>query len=165
MARTLSALARLARSMRPRVVIKRRLRRALPDGLREALRTARLDAGWTQRQLAMAARLSQSMVARLEDGERSPSRNTIDRLAIALNLDPEIHDALLEHARPPRGLRGTAGLVGKAVATPFRIQELAELKRQAASDRATGRRQQKGGRPVRRIGRGGFGRRTRRSAR
>ena len=44
------------------------------------LQTARVSAGMTQRQLAKKARTAQSVVARIELGETSPSWSTLGRL-------------------------------------------------------------------------------------
>ncbi len=43
--------------------------------------------GWTQRQLAEAANLSDDMVGRIETGSTGVSFNTIERLALALKVD------------------------------------------------------------------------------
>ena len=44
--------------------------------------------GWTQRQLAEAADLSDDMVARVEGGSTGVSFATIEKLATALKIDP-----------------------------------------------------------------------------
>lgn len=44
--------------------------------------------GWTQRQLAEAADLSDDMVARVETGSTGVSFRTIEKLAAALAVDP-----------------------------------------------------------------------------
>lgn len=44
--------------------------------------------GWTQRQLAEAAELSDDMVARVEMGRTGVSFDTIEKLANALHVDP-----------------------------------------------------------------------------
>jgi transcriptional regulator with XRE-family HTH domain len=46
----------------------------------ELLRTARTAAGLTQRALALRANTSQSVVARVESGQTSPSARTLERL-------------------------------------------------------------------------------------
>lgn len=47
----------------------------------------RKSLGWTQRQLAEAAELSDDMIARIEIGGTGASFGTIERLAAALNID------------------------------------------------------------------------------
>ena len=67
------------------------------------LQTARERAGLTQRQLAKKARTAQSVVARIELGETSPSWSTLARLLKAagfslsaglrrINVDPQVLD-------------------------------------------------------------------------
>jgi transcriptional regulator with XRE-family HTH domain len=67
------------------------------------LRTARERAGMTQRQLARKARTAQSVVARIELGETSPSWSTLARLLKAagfslsadlrrIGVDPQLLD-------------------------------------------------------------------------
>lgn len=46
----------------------------------EAVKSARAQAGLTQRQLAKKARTAQSVVARVEAGQTSPSLETLTRL-------------------------------------------------------------------------------------
>lgn len=61
--------------------------------------------GWTQRQLAEAADLSDDMVARIEIGRTGVSFGTIEKLASALGVDP----AELFTANLPAGAwRGTS---------------------------------------------------------
>ena len=56
------------------------------------LKTARLRAGMTQRDLARKAQTAQSVVARIELGETSPTWNTLARLlrAAGFNVVPEL---------------------------------------------------------------------------
>ena len=56
------------------------------------VKTARCDAGLTQRELARKARTAQSVVARIELGETSPSLATLTRLlrAAGFRLAPEL---------------------------------------------------------------------------
>jgi predicted transcriptional regulator len=56
------------------------------------VRTARRNAGLTQRQLAKKARTVQSVVARIELGETSPSWSTLSRLlkAAGFSLVPSL---------------------------------------------------------------------------
>ena len=69
----------------------------------QLLQTARERAGLTQRQLAKKARTAQSVVARIELGETSPSWSTLARLLKAagfslsaglrrINVDPQVLD-------------------------------------------------------------------------
>jgi transcriptional regulator with XRE-family HTH domain len=69
----------------------------------ELLQSARQRAGMTQRQLAKKARTSQSVVARIELGETSPSWSTLVRLLKAagfnisaglrrIGVDPQLLD-------------------------------------------------------------------------
>ena len=69
----------------------------------QLLQTARERAGLTQRQLARKARTSQSVVARIELGETSPSWSTLARLLKAagfslsaglrrISVDPQLLD-------------------------------------------------------------------------
>ena len=69
----------------------------------QLLQTARERAGLTQRQLAKKARTAQSVVARIELGETSPSWSTLARLLKAagfslsaglrrINVDPQLLD-------------------------------------------------------------------------
>ncbi len=74
-----------------------------PVGAAELLSTARGRAGMSQRQLARKARTAQSVVARIELGETSPSWATLGRLlkAAGYSLLPglkriEIDPALLD---------------------------------------------------------------------
>jgi transcriptional regulator with XRE-family HTH domain len=56
----------------------------------EILRSARMSAGLTQRELARRAGTAQSVVARLEGGEASPTWETLVRLlaAAGFEIDP-----------------------------------------------------------------------------
>jgi transcriptional regulator with XRE-family HTH domain len=51
-----------------------------PHGAAELLSTARVRSGLSQRELARKARTAQSVVARIELGETSPSWTTLGRL-------------------------------------------------------------------------------------
>jgi transcriptional regulator with XRE-family HTH domain len=55
------------------------------------LRLARQQRGWTQRQLAQAAGVPVSTVARIESGVRQPSLVTLSRLLAAADLEMRIH--------------------------------------------------------------------------
>ena len=68
-----------------------------PDPAR-ILKTAREGAGLTQRELARKARTAQSVVARIELGETSPSWSTLARLlnAAGFALDPALRRIRLD---------------------------------------------------------------------
>jgi len=51
------------------------------------LKLARLERGWSQRQLAAAAKMPVSTVARIESGVRQPSLVTLARLLAAADLE------------------------------------------------------------------------------
>ena len=53
----------------------------------ELVRRARRHAGLTQRQVARRARTAQSVVARIERGQTSPSWDTLTRLLAAAGFD------------------------------------------------------------------------------
>lgn len=57
------------------------------------LRIARKMRGWTEEELARAAGIAQSTVARIERGDRMPSTDTLAKLAGALGLS-ELSDLL-----------------------------------------------------------------------
>ena len=89
------------------------------------LQTARELAGLTQRELARKARTAQSVVARIELGETSPSWSTLDRLLKAagfslaaqlrrIRVDPQLLDDV------PRIL---------ALTPEQRLREVAEVSR------------------------------------
>ena len=59
---------------------------------RSLVRTARLQAGLTQRELAKRARTTQSVVARIELGQTTPGIDTLRRLLSAAGF--ELHTAL-----------------------------------------------------------------------
>jgi transcriptional regulator with XRE-family HTH domain len=64
----------------------------------DLLRTARMHAGLTQRELARRARTAQSVVARIESGATSPSWQTAQRLLRAAGY--ELHVELRPLSRP-----------------------------------------------------------------
>lgn len=53
------------------------------------LKDARRKRGFTQEQLAARSGLSQSMIARIEGGDRSYSMGSLQKLAKALGLSPK----------------------------------------------------------------------------
>ena len=50
---------------------------------------------WSQERLAAEAAMDHSLISRLESGQRSPTRDAIDKLARGLALQPEQKDRLL----------------------------------------------------------------------
>lgn len=54
------------------------------------VRRVRLEMGWSQEELAARARLSQSYLSQLESGLRSVSIDTIDQVARALSIGPDV---------------------------------------------------------------------------
>lgn len=74
-----------------------RQRRIPPDGLGQALRTAREGAGLGVREAARLCGLSAGYMAHLEAGERCPSAVVAARLADVLQLD-EAARGLLDSA-------------------------------------------------------------------
>jgi len=55
------------------------------------LREARSRAGLSQRALARRARTAQSVIARIEGGQTSPSWDTLERLLTAANYEMVVH--------------------------------------------------------------------------
>jgi transcriptional regulator with XRE-family HTH domain len=55
----------------------------------EAIRATRQERGWTQVELAQAARLSPNYIARLERGELGPSLFVAQQIAEALEINVE----------------------------------------------------------------------------
>jgi len=83
--RTSLAEARAARIGRPDVAAayeQARLRHALA----EAVRVRREELGWSQRQLAERAGMTQPGIARFEAGGTTPTLPLLERLAAALGL-------------------------------------------------------------------------------
>lgn len=54
------------------------------------LRQVRVEAGWTQEQLAFEADIDRTFVGMLESGKRQPSLSVIFALAKALRVTPEL---------------------------------------------------------------------------
>lgn len=54
------------------------------------LRQVRVEAGWTQEQLAFEADIDRTFVGMLESGKRQPSLSVIFALAKALRITPEL---------------------------------------------------------------------------
>ncbi len=74
-----------------------------------ALRRARLAAGLTQEALAERAGVSTRNIPALERGENRPRRDTAERLAGALDLDPLVRERFLAAATPAPRRRRSAG--------------------------------------------------------
>lgn len=126
-----------------------RRRRALPDDVAQALRSARLEAGLSHRELAARVGRSAGFVADLEAGRRCPGVQTVPLLVDALHLPDALAVALREHAQPNGG-RWTLAVARalRAGALPWRLAELAALRYAARAARASGQRK-RGGRPNR----------------
>lgn len=58
------------------------------DAIGERIKNARTGAGMSQAELADKAGLSQSMISRIEQGQRDTPLSTFRRIAEALGLDP-----------------------------------------------------------------------------
>lgn len=62
----------------------------------------RLQKGWSQKELAMRVGTSQSYIARVEAGDVDPQVSTLRRLAVALEVEPEVvFNAVLSGAKLP----------------------------------------------------------------
>jgi HTH-type transcriptional regulator / antitoxin HipB len=83
--RTTVAEAREARIHRPEVAAAYEQAK-LRYELAEAVRTRREELGWSQRQLAERAGMSQPGIARFEAGGTTPTLPLLERLAAALGL-------------------------------------------------------------------------------
>lgn len=73
------------------------------------LRRLRKERGWTHEQLALEADMKMQEVQRIEGGQREPRVRVIDRLAVALDVDPGELFAprrAPERAEPPPRWRG-----------------------------------------------------------
>jgi ribosome-binding protein aMBF1 (putative translation factor) len=62
----------------------------LAHTLGRAVRQLREDRGWTQSQLAAAAKMTQSAVARFEAGGTTPTLPVLERLARALDVELQV---------------------------------------------------------------------------
>lgn len=104
-----------------------------PSGAAELLSTARARSGMSQRELARKARTAQSVVARIELGETSPSLATLSRLLKAagfvlsaglrmIAVDPSLLDDVPRILRltPEERLR-EAGQVSRFIAAARRV--------------------------------------------
>jgi len=104
-----------------------------PSGAAELLSTARARSGMSQRELARKARTAQSVVARIELGETSPSWSTLNHLLKAagfvlsaglrmIAVDPSLLDDVPRILRltPEERLR-EAGQVSRFIAAARRV--------------------------------------------
>jgi HTH-type transcriptional regulator / antitoxin HipB len=82
--RTSLAEARAARMHRPEVAAYEQTR--LRHELAETVRLRREELGWSQRQLAERAGMTQPGIARFEAGGTTPTLPLLERLAAALGL-------------------------------------------------------------------------------
>lgn len=90
------------------------------------LRHARLQAGLSQRALALRAATSQSVVARIELGDTSPTWETLSRLVAAAGFDIEPHLAL----RPVTGSHMLADVARiRRLSPEARLAEVANVSR------------------------------------
>ena len=64
------------------------------------LRQARLNAGLTQERLASASKLDRSYISQLENDLKSPTVDTLVRLASALDIRASVLLARVEEANP-----------------------------------------------------------------
>jgi len=99
------------------------------------LRRYRLEAGLTQEALAERASLSVRNVQNLERGANRPLRDTVRRLADALDLPAEEHARFLATPPPrrrPRGLEGADMLAARPGALPLPPTALVGREREAA---------------------------------
>ncbi|MEP6591785.1 MAG: helix-turn-helix transcriptional regulator [Gemmatimonadota bacterium] len=103
----------------------------IPDSS-SVLRTARQRAGLSQRALALRAHTSQSVVARIELGETSPTWETLIRLVDAAGF-------ALTHDLTPRPVSGSHMLTDVArirgLSPEARLREVANVSRLAAAVR------------------------------
>lgn len=81
-------------------------KRAMDEAASSLLRLARMERGWSQRQLAAAAGVPTSTVGRIESGSRQPSLVTLSRLLAAADVELRIrleayddHDDVLDARR------------------------------------------------------------------
>jgi len=93
--RTTLADARAARMHRPEVASVYEQAR-LRHELAEAVRARREELGWSQRQLAERAGMTQPGIARFEAGGTTPTLPLLERLAAALGLTLTVSLTLAE---------------------------------------------------------------------
>lgn len=101
------------------------------------LRLARAKRGWTQRQLAEAAGVAHSTVARIESGTSQPTLPTLTRLLAAADLDLRTrlepyddHDDVLDSL-------ATRMTVGQRAATDAAVDEFVDVLRAGWSEPVT----------------------------
>ncbi len=98
----------------------------MPTTAASLLLTARQRAGLSQRVLAERASTSQSVVARIELGETSPSWDTLERLLAAAGFQLDVSLSL----RPVRGSHMLADVARILSLTPAeRLREVANASR------------------------------------
>lgn len=82
---------------------------ALPHGMRGALRDAREERGWTQRELASRVGLTQTHISGIESGKIVPRYDTLlelvrildhDLLMVPRALVPVVQSLIRDHMRP-----------------------------------------------------------------
>jgi hypothetical protein len=99
------------------------------------VRTARERAKLSQRALAQRARTTQSVVARIELGQVSPTWHTLVRLLRAAGY--ELHTELIPAPRGTHALDDVARIL--ALSPTQRLQELANVSRFVVAARRIGR--------------------------
>lgn len=52
------------------------------------VRSARIERGWTQEQLAFEANVKRAYVSEIESGKRNPSLDVVEKIANALGVSP-----------------------------------------------------------------------------
>lgn len=90
--------------------------------LADLLRTARTEAGLTQRDLAAAANTSQSAIARYESGKSLPTLRTLSRLVRACGARIRV-EVVGDETGTPRGRTGKEGAVRRPVAVPKNLDD------------------------------------------
>ncbi len=74
---------------------------ALQHGLGATVREARAERGWSQERLAERSGLDRSYVGEIERGRVSPTLATLEKLALALGLQPSQLIGRCERRVPP----------------------------------------------------------------
>ena len=102
----------------------------MPSSAADLLRDARVRAGLSQRALAERVGTSQSVIARIELGETSPTWSTLSRLIAAAGFDLEAHVEL----RPVVDSHMLADVARiRALSVEQRLAEVANVDRFLAS--------------------------------
>lgn len=110
-------------------------------GFGSRLASAREEAALTQEQLARRAGCSQAMVTKIESGARIPAPKLVERLAVALDLDPAGLAAAADEERP---VRGASALVGAAKLGRENARRANDLKRRTKELTTTAARASEG---------------------